>query len=76
MPDAIDVARETAMPLKPERENTAMPTKDAARSGGAHGELSAKELDAVSGGTAATTTTATTVTLKKLPGKKKPPTLT
>ena len=73
MPDAIVVARETAMLPKPERENARLPKKDATRLSRARGELSSVELHAVSGGTEAT---ATTVTLKKLPGKRKPPTLT
>jgi hypothetical protein len=60
------------MQLKPERESNRMPKRDATRLSDTRGELSSAQLHAVSGGTEAT---ATTVTLKKLPGKKKPPTL-
>jgi hypothetical protein len=61
------------MPRKPERANDRLPQTAPRRSGGESGELSASELAAVSGGAEATDTT---VMLKKLPGKKKPPTLT
>jgi hypothetical protein len=61
------------MSPKPEREPARMPKKTSSL-GGKSGELSSAELQRVSGGTDATPNTE--VVLKKLPGKRKPPTVT
>jgi hypothetical protein len=52
------------MPQKPEPQNATAPKKESNRVSGESAELSATQLDQVSGG------------LSKLPGKRKPPTFT
>jgi hypothetical protein len=62
--DAFDIlaAEEPAMPQKPRPEAAPAPKQGSNGPAAGSGELSAAELDRVTGG--------------KLPGKKKPPTLT
>lgn len=62
------------MPPKPERDPARMPKKARPGLDDESGELSSTELHGVSGGTDPAPNTG--VALKKLPGKKKPPTLT